>query len=169
MDLYAGLSGPKLVSAAVDVIRAIGSARGPVDGLVAAMLLEVDSWGDDADLRADCRESGAWDDCETADIDDIRARVLWTACCSEVESQEEHRREHRKGGPGHDGYTYQADVWCVDCGREIIDDLARELKLCPVEHADSDDVPCPIFFGESDTAQHCADCGEYLYGEDVSE
>ena len=71
------------------------------------------------------------------------------------------------GGPGLDGYAYQADVYCVDCGRDIIrkgPELIDELAF-----QDSEETPQPIFFGESDSAQHCAECGEYLYGEDEPE
>jgi hypothetical protein len=67
------------------------------------------------------------------------------------------------GGPGLDGYTYCADVYCVPCAHEIIRTLPREV-YSDLEARDSDAVPCPIFFGEADTAQHCGDCGEYLYG-----
>jgi len=34
---------------------------------------------------------------------------------------------------------------------------------------DSEEVPQPIFFGESDSAEHCGECGEHLYGEDPEE
>ena len=64
------------------------------------------------------------------------------------------------GGPGHDGYAYNADVWCVDCGQDIIRDIYDDAT----EFEDTDSFPQPIFFGESDCAQHCAECGEYLYG-----
>lgn len=36
---------------------------------------------------------------------------------------------------------------------------------CRRAPADSDTVPQPIFFGESDCPQHCGDCDEYLYGD----
>ena len=73
------------------------------------------------------------------------------------------------GGPGHDGYAYQADVYCVDCGQDIIETLyADDYELLLEE--DSNSAPQPIFFGESpDYAQHCAECGEYLYGEESDE
>ena len=75
------------------------------------------------------------------------------------------------GGPGLDGYVYNADVYCIDCGREIIHSI---YDGCPrgmtgiefPEAGDSETVPQPIFFGESDTEQHCAECGTYLYGEE---
>lgn len=73
------------------------------------------------------------------------------------------KREAIMGGPGLSGYAYQADTWCVGCGRAIIQ--AINLKSIPTHlHGDTDHVPQPIFFGESDIAEHCACCGEYLYG-----
>jgi hypothetical protein len=78
------------------------------------------------------------------------------------------------GGPGLDGYAYNADVYCVPCGRDIIRAVFREHAeanagseiLSDLEFGDSETCPQPIFFGESpDCAQHCGDCGEYLYGE----
>lgn len=69
------------------------------------------------------------------------------------------------GGPGLDGYAYRAAVYCVPCGQRI----AREVfQTAPrVDWAtfnDSEQVPQPIFFGESDCAEHCDECGAYLYG-----
>jgi len=77
-------------------------------------------------------------------------------------------RDALLGGPGLDGYAWQADVYCVDCGREITRKVFEARSGAPVpfpEAGDSDTLPQPIFFGESDGAQHCADCGEYLYGD----
>jgi hypothetical protein len=78
-------------------------------------------------------------------------------------------REFLLGGPGHDGYAYNADVYCVECGREIIRDLyANDYDM--LLSGDTDDSPQPIFFGESpDCKQHCSSCGEYLYGESNEE
>jgi hypothetical protein len=73
------------------------------------------------------------------------------------------KREMLLGGPGLDGYAFCADVYCVDCGQDLIRKLPRE-DYDELDANDSDTVPCPVFFGESDTAQHCANCGEYLYG-----
>jgi hypothetical protein len=74
------------------------------------------------------------------------------------------------GGPGLDGYTYCADVYCIACGEAIYETIAAEIapKLSGIGDplfSDSETVPQPIFFGESDSAQYCGDCGEYLYGE----
>ena len=70
-------------------------------------------------------------------------------------------------GQGHDGYVYQADVYCVECGGDILADLADKGMLPATwdEANDTEKCPVPIFFGDSpDCAQHCANCGEYLYG-----
>ena len=71
-----------------------------------------------------------------------------------------------RGGPGLDGYAYQADVYCETCGEEIIRSIAD--KVAPtvdeVSETTSEECPQPIFFGESDSPQHCAECGEFLYG-----
>lgn len=72
------------------------------------------------------------------------------------------------GGPGLDGYAYCADVYCVDCGHAIIEEVYAELdrrSLTALEAGDSEVIPVPIFFGEADSAQHCGRCGSYLYGE----
>ena len=74
-------------------------------------------------------------------------------------------------GPGLNGYAYCADVYCVDCGRRTIRELAeagQHEKLTSTDDPsfrDSENIPQPIFFGESDAAQHCGDCGVFLYGE----
>ncbi len=69
------------------------------------------------------------------------------------------------GGPGHDGYAYNADVYCVDCGQDIIRECYPAIKGDEDAQSDTESCPQPIFFGESpDCAQHCANCGEYLYG-----
>lgn len=71
-------------------------------------------------------------------------------------------------GPGLDGYSFQADVWCIDCGETIIKEIAH--KVAPqLENtsdplfSDSETLPQPIFFGEADNKQHCAGCGKFLY------
>jgi len=75
-----------------------------------------------------------------------------------------------KGGPGLDGYAYNADVFCITCGQDICETLWNERGTKPiswVDFCDSEQWPSPIFFGESeDCAQHCGDCGAYLYGEE---
>jgi len=73
------------------------------------------------------------------------------------------KREMLLGGPGLDGYAYQADTYCIEHGQAIIRALPRE-RYDELDANDSETVPQPIFFGESDSAQHCAECGEYLYG-----
>ena len=73
------------------------------------------------------------------------------------------------GGPGHDGYAYNADVYCVDCGQATIRELYAAGEYKEGDSGDSNEFPQPIFFGESDHEQHCAECGEYLYGESEDE
>jgi hypothetical protein len=73
------------------------------------------------------------------------------------------------GGPGLDGYAYNADVYCTDCAEKIIEEIADDLAplVSGVDDPlfnDSDKVPQPIFFGDSEMSQHCIECGEYLYG-----
>jgi ribosomal protein S27E len=67
------------------------------------------------------------------------------------------------GGPGLCGYAFRADTYCVPCGQEHINTAPQDY-FSDSRSLDTDHVPQPIFFGEADTAQHCADCGEYLYG-----
>ena len=74
------------------------------------------------------------------------------------------KRQMLLGGPGLDGYAYNADTYCVPCGQRIIENLPRE-DYGDLDACDSEQVPQPIFFGEADSAQHCDTCGEYLYGE----
>lgn len=73
------------------------------------------------------------------------------------------------GGPGVDGYAYNADIYCADCAGDIVRELAPTVAPTLTgtddpSFCDSERIPQPIFFGESDCAQHCAECGKYLYG-----
>lgn len=84
---------------------------------------------------------------------------------TDVEKYKHGIEDALKSGPGLDGYVYNADVYCVDCGREIIRDVFKDGRRVDwTTFGDSEQVPQPIFFGESDCAQHCGHCGEYLYG-----
>ena len=74
-----------------------------------------------------------------------------------------HKRQMLLGGPGLDGYAYQATVYCVPCGQRIIDNLPRD-SYDELDSCDSDTVPQPIFFGEHEEAQYCDQCEAYLYG-----
>lgn len=79
------------------------------------------------------------------------------------------KRDLLLGGPGLDGYAYQADIYCVPCGQAFIEALPRE-KYTDHEARNSECVPVPIFFGEHpDRAVHCAECDTYLYGEEPGE
>ena len=71
--------------------------------------------------------------------------------------------ELKLGGPGLRGYAYQADVYCVGCAHAIIDDMPWK-RLSTLDTGNTECVPVPMFFPESDCAEHCAQCGEYLYG-----
>ena len=76
-------------------------------------------------------------------------------------------RDALLGGPGLDGYMFNADVYCVPCGRAITREVFREKYPNGIEWPlaqDSNTVPQPIFFGESDSPEHCGECGAYLYG-----
>jgi hypothetical protein len=66
-------------------------------------------------------------------------------------------------GPGFSGYAYRADLYCEDCGSSIIDALP-DGPFDDVWVGDNNNVPSPIFFPESECAQHCATCGLHLYG-----
>jgi len=73
-------------------------------------------------------------------------------------------------GPGHDGYAYNADTYCVACGQDIITDLYDDGQYKDEDSGDTNIHPQPIFFGESpDYEQSCSECGIYLYGEDSEE
>lgn len=70
------------------------------------------------------------------------------------------------GGPGLDGYAYCADVYCIQCGQERTREVFKEYPN-GIEYPlaqDSETVPQPIFYGESDQVEICGDCGELLYG-----
>lgn len=73
------------------------------------------------------------------------------------------KRDLKLGGPGLDGYAYNVAMYCIDCGHDIIDKLPQK-TFTYLEASDTEQVPVPSFFGESDQTQHCDDCGEYLYG-----
>jgi hypothetical protein len=74
------------------------------------------------------------------------------------------------GGSGHCGYAFNADVWCVECGRDLVRLKWRNGdRPNNATFQDSNEWPQPIFFGESDVAQHCAGCGEHCYGPEEEE
>jgi hypothetical protein len=92
-------------------------------------------------------------------------RILWLAAGDIVDAAQETLDRLLLGGPGHDGYAYNSDVLCVDCGKDAIRELFANGEYKDGDNGDSDVHPQPIFFGESpDCEQHCANCGEYLYG-----
>jgi len=71
-----------------------------------------------------------------------------------------------KGGPGLAGYAYDADILCVECGREKLVQVYKQFPngiYWPFA-CDSETIPQPIWFGESDYAQYCSSCAVYVYG-----
>lgn len=70
------------------------------------------------------------------------------------------------GGPGLDAYAYQSEVYCPGCARKL--DFGTG-PWTDNDFGDSEVVPFPVFFGESDAEQDCAQCGVYLYGERIEE
>ena len=60
-----------------------------------------------------------------------------------------------------DAYIYCADLYCASCAERIM----RELPKPAEEPFDSEEYPCGPYAdggGESDSVQHCADCGAML-------
>jgi len=74
--------------------------------------------------------------------------------------------------PGFDGFAFQADVWCLDCIIEMANHGDFDQSAAKVANQDnpiwqdSEILPQPIFFGESDHKQCCNSCAESLYGPD---
>ena len=61
-----------------------------------------------------------------------------------------------------DVYVFNADIYCADCGREMIDEC-RERGI--VDDGDSDQFPqgpYPNGGGEADCPQHCGSCHAFL-------
>lgn len=56
----------------------------------------------------------------------------------------------------------------VSCAQEIARKVfADDRRVDWPTFNDSEEVPCPIFFGEHpDRKVYCGKCGKYLYGED---
>ena len=82
-------------------------------------------------------------------------------------TKEEFLEEAFKGGPGLSGYVYDAEVYCVDCAKKIMQELVNAWEHLPDElPTDSEEFPVPVFFGESESPEYCADCQEFLYGDD---
>jgi len=172
-----GLSGKEIVRMTMGQAEAMSHSGDCEDDVIATMP-ELEWIGTLDDIRADLKECGAWDDLETADEETLRTRAAWIAAGSISESPDTYRDDTKQatelraailGGPGLDGYAYNADTYCVPCGRAICEALAEDGELAQPgspEFSDSERQPQPIFFGESpDNAQHCAECGHYLYGE----
>lgn len=77
-------------------------------------------------------------------------------------------RDAMLGGPGLDGYAYQADVYCKNCGGEVIREVFHKRpEVDWMTFCDSEEVPQPIFFGEHEEDQHCANCDKRMYGGNI--
>lgn len=94
------------------------------------------------------------------------------------EKRERLASELTLGGPGLDAYAFQATLYCVDCGRQIIRNQCATGDLdayldnpedIMLRHSET--TPQPVFFGESDGPEYCDNCSCYLYGpeEDATE
>jgi hypothetical protein len=60
-------------------------------------------------------------------------------------------------------YVYQADLYCEDCATQIKAELAYSHEGQPEHLFDSDEYPKgPYPAGESDTPDHCGNCGVFL-------
>lgn len=174
-----GTSGAQIVRMTLAQARGM-SHQGDCEDSVLAELDKLEWIGSLDAIRETLKETGAYDDLDTASEETLRMRAVWIAAgyISEdpecyADSDPQFLADAVKAGPGLDGYAYNADVYCVPCARKICEDLAEEGKLADpgtLEFSDSECQPQPIFFGESpDCAQHCGECGEYLYGEDSEE
>jgi hypothetical protein len=61
-----------------------------------------------------------------------------------------------------DAYIFNADIYCADCGAEIVDEC-RERGIA--DNGDSDQFPqgpYPNSGGEADCPQHCGSCHAFL-------
>jgi hypothetical protein len=65
------------------------------------------------------------------------------------------------GGPGLTGYAYQAATYCIECGRDMINELAKANPKGwgEPEFQDSEILPQPMFFeGDGDCCDRCESC-----------
>lgn len=56
-------------------------------------------------------------------------------------------------------YIYKADIYCELCGEQIINRISKPTYPEPY---DTDDYPYLTVVSESDTPQHCGNCGIFL-------
>lgn len=68
------------------------SAQGRNDEAVEYWVSRVKWHAQEPELRRICRETGAWEDTETADLDTIKRRVLWMAAHDWRENREQTKR-----------------------------------------------------------------------------
>lgn len=76
-----GLSGRHILTMSRGCAEDCSVPGQPADEAVTYWLSRVDWHADEDELRRICRESGAWEDWRTADLDTIKSRVLWMAAC----------------------------------------------------------------------------------------
>lgn len=81
IDCYCGDSGALLLTAPREALSDCSTPGQPADEAVAHWLTRVEWAADDATLRRSLQGCGAWDDLQTADIDVIKARILWIQAC----------------------------------------------------------------------------------------
>ena len=66
------------------------------------------------------------------------------------------------------GYVYQADVYCDSCGESIVKELTGQGKAPEdsLDHSSFDSDYFPKSYDhrreDSDSPQHCAECGDFL-------
>lgn len=74
-------------------------------------------------------------------------------------------------------YVYNADIYCEACGSKIREELLKGIPvkagLIPYtleDNGDSNDFPQSMpDAGESDSPQHCGECGEFLENDLTSD
>ena len=84
ITLYCGLSGAPIVRVPPEAIDDCAHV-GPCDDDVKHWITRVEWLATREDLARMLRESGAWEDLDTADLETLRSRALWSLCCDERE------------------------------------------------------------------------------------
>lgn len=83
IDHYDGSTGRLVLTMPREAGEECSTPGQPADAAVAYWLTSgAIVWhASERELRAICEETGAWEDCETAELDTIKGRVLWMAAC----------------------------------------------------------------------------------------
>lgn len=67
---------------------------------------------------------------------------------------------------GPKAYTYKAAHWCVECAKEVMDEIECPGDPDDYYSFDSEDYPKAIVGSfEADSPCHCAECGKFLENE----